>query len=169
MYNCKKGCCNVYINDYKQLTRPFLNKNRKKAGAFIYDPENKKILLVQSRGQYWGAPKGSMELDETTQICAIREVKEETGLDIKVEDFLRATTLYKRATYYYIEMKSGNIALQNQEENDANGITWININCLADLISCGNIIINNNTRILIKKFLNFSIHESGFIKKKYNN
>jgi ADP-ribose pyrophosphatase YjhB (NUDIX family) len=169
IYKCKNGCCDIHVNEAKQSSTTFYLKNKKKAGAFIFDPINKKILLVQSRGLYWGSPKGSIEKDETTQNCAIREVKEETGIEIKVENFLRAVTLYKRATYYYIEMKSSDVVLQNQDGNDANGIGWINVECLKDLVLSGNITINNNTRILIKKFLNFTISGNTFTKTKYNN
>jgi len=167
-YNCEKGCCQIYIQQYDGDAFFSPNKNRKKAGAFIYDPENKKVLLVQSRGQFWGFPKGSIERDEQVQDCAVREVKEETGITINSEDFIKATTIKKRATYYYIEMKSGNINLQEQDENDANGITWICIECLKGLIISGNMIVNNHTRILFKKFLNICLPDGNFIKKKYN-
>ena len=53
-YNCEKGCCQIYIQQYDGDAFFSPNKHRKKAGAFIYDPENKKVLLVQSRGQFWG-------------------------------------------------------------------------------------------------------------------
>jgi ADP-ribose pyrophosphatase YjhB (NUDIX family) len=167
-YNCEKGCCKICIQQYNDQYYFYQNKNRKKAGAFIYDPELKKVLLVQSRGQFWGFPKGSIEQDELVQDCAIREVKEETGISINIQDFIKATTIKKRATYYYIEMKCCDINLQQQEENDANGITWIGIDCLKGLILSGNIMINNHTRILFKKFLNICLPNSNFIKKKYN-
>lgn len=43
-------------------------------------------MLLQRRGDTnkWGFPGGAIELGETPQMAAIREVKEETGLDVKV-------------------------------------------------------------------------------------
>ena len=45
-----------------------------------------KVLLIQ-RGHepfkgYWAFPGGFMNMDETTEQCAVRELKEETGLKI---------------------------------------------------------------------------------------
>ncbi len=47
-----------------------------------------KILLVKHRKgprQYWVLPGGRLEYGETFQECAVRELKEETGLDVRVD------------------------------------------------------------------------------------
>ena len=50
------------------------------AGAILID-KNKKILLQKRRDNgYWDYPAGSMELGESFEECARREVYEETGL-----------------------------------------------------------------------------------------
>jgi 8-oxo-dGTP diphosphatase len=49
------------------------------------------ILLVRHRKgsrQYWVLPGGRLEYGETFYECAVRELKEETGLDVQVERFL---------------------------------------------------------------------------------
>jgi ADP-ribose pyrophosphatase YjhB (NUDIX family) len=46
-----------------------------------------KLLLVNRRGSYdgmWCIPCGHVEWDEDIRICARRELKEETGLDIEI-------------------------------------------------------------------------------------
>lgn len=49
------------------------------------------ILLVRHKKgnqRYWVLPGGRLEYGETFEECAIREVKEETGLDVEMERFL---------------------------------------------------------------------------------
>jgi ADP-ribose pyrophosphatase YjhB (NUDIX family) len=41
------------------------------------------ILLVQYRDKTWGIPGGLMELGESAEDCARREIKEELGLELK--------------------------------------------------------------------------------------
>ena len=53
--------------------------------------DDQKILLVRHRKGnrlYWVLPGGRLEYGETFQECAVRELKEETGLDIQIEKFL---------------------------------------------------------------------------------
>ena len=58
------------------------------AGGCIFN-ENGEVLL-QRRGDSnkWGFPGGTIELGETPQMAAIREVKEETGLEVEVNNLI---------------------------------------------------------------------------------
>lgn len=151
---CKKGCCTLKITNYNS-TRMYYKRNFKKAGAFLYDPEKNKVLLVQSRGVLWGPPKGSLEfsINENYWECAIREVKEETGLDITIHDFLRIVKI-KKIVYYYVERKSEEVEVQDSFDNDANAITWINVDCLEEAVKDGLISLNHHCKILLNIFLN---------------
>lgn len=48
------------------------------AGGFITNEEDE-VLMIYRRGK-WDLPKGKKEAEETIQACALREIKEETGL-----------------------------------------------------------------------------------------
>jgi ADP-ribose pyrophosphatase YjhB (NUDIX family) len=59
--------------------------------SVIVITKDEKILLVRHRKGnrlYWVLPGGRLEYGETFQECAVRELKEETGLDVVVEKFL---------------------------------------------------------------------------------
>ena len=84
--------------------------------------------------------------------CAVREVKEETGLDVSSNDFTNAVKIKNRAIYYYLEMDTCDINVQDSiEDNDANGITWIKLNCLCNAITDGNIVLNHYAKIVLNK------------------
>ena len=68
---------------------------------FIYDPKSTKILLVQSNGNMWGIPKGTIKDNETSICCALREVHEETGLVLDIKDISNSTILYNNCKYFY--------------------------------------------------------------------
>ena len=52
----------------------------------LTDEPEPKILLIQRGGEpfkgCWAFPGGFMDIDETTEECARRELKEETGLEV---------------------------------------------------------------------------------------
>jgi len=155
IYSCNNGCCKLQINPYKKEP-VFYSKNRyKKAGVFIYDPKQSKILLVQSRGQYWGPPKGTLEIGESDRMCAVREVKEETGLDVDEKEFSRAF-IKNQSIYYYLEMDECECVVQGHiEGNDVNGIGWVSIECLYDLVQDDRIELSRNCIKAINYFLDF--------------
>lgn len=169
-YPCEKGCCSIKVKIYNQspVHRP-RRGNCRKAGVFIYDPKEDRVLLVQSRGQLWGPPKGTLEveLNETSVQCAIREVKEETGLDVVGENFSRATKIKNRAMYYYVERDTCDVEVQHHEDckdNDANGITWIKVQCLEECILAGRIVLNQHCKIAFRRFMDKIFPKSGFVK-----
>ena len=168
-YYCEKKCCLIEVSNLVDNLFHRLKRASCKAGVLIYDPDQQRVLLVQSRGQLWGPPKGTVEIskNETSCQCAIREVKEETGLDIAPQDLTRAITIKNRAVYYYAEIKFTPVTIQTgQEDNDANGITWIKIDCLEQMIKSGQIILNQHCKIAFKKFLKLDFPKSDFIKVK---
>lgn len=160
-YLCKNNCCKIFV---AKCNHRLIHKSKHhKSGMFIYDKVSKKILLVQSNGHLWGQPKGSSLDGENERDCAIREVKEETGLEIQPNFATPLLRIQNNASYYYIEREEckllPNIKLK---DNDANGICWININCLEELIQDGNMSISQHCRICIRKFLNKELPYNTF-------
>lgn len=77
-----------------------MSKTVVSCGAVVYrsGPTGTEILLVKQAdtGPSWGIPKGHMEPGETYINTAIREVKEETGITIRVITRLPHVILQKR-------------------------------------------------------------------------
>ncbi len=145
--NCSRGCCSIFIQEY---TRPFKFHRepcRKKAGICLHDTVQNKILIVQSCGKFWGIPKGTLKPNEMFVTGAIREVKEETGLDISHTKFTKYVQI-DSATYYYVEMNVCPVEVQD-EMQDANGISWINLDCLDELVRAKKIELNSHCKTVL--------------------
>ncbi|MBR5658953.1 MAG: NUDIX domain-containing protein [Lachnospiraceae bacterium] len=54
------------------------------AGGCIFNEKGEVLLQRRGNTNKWGFPGGAIEIGETPQMAAIREAKEETGLDVEV-------------------------------------------------------------------------------------
>jgi ADP-ribose pyrophosphatase YjhB (NUDIX family) len=163
-FQCHNNCCTLKIKPYIEQCPEKFRLQRKKSGVFICDPKTNKILIVQSCGHLWGPPKGTLEEGETEIQCALREVLEETGLDIPTEILSKPFAIYNNATYFYLEMNECEVTIPDtHEKNDANGIAWIKIECLEKCIEIGNINISKHFRLLFKKLYGSSLPHSSFL------
>ncbi len=83
------------------------------------------FLIQHQKARYWGFPKGHPEPGETAQQTALRELKEETNLDllrfIRDEPFteqytftLEGKKIFKTVSYFAAEV-GGSIKLQKKE------------------------------------------------------
>lgn len=81
---------------------------------------------------FWSFPKGHQEIGETDIETAIRETREETGLEVKITDanpisvghFVHGGTVYKNTSLFIAEPINGELKLQ---ENEVEQIKWISI------------------------------------------
>ena len=102
-------------------------KKEKSCGCIIL--KNKKVLLVYEKNRnFWGFPKGHMENGETEIETALREVKEEVGLDVEIDKERRYTLNYiirdeidKTTVLYIAKAKNDEIIMQ---ENEIENIRW---------------------------------------------
>ena len=166
-FTCEKGCCSIEMDLSEfQKKKVLLRKRYRKAGVFIYDPKEDRVLLVQSRGQLWGPPKGTIEFGENETQCAIREVKEETGLDVTPSDFTKAIKIKNRAIYFYVEMDSRLASVYIDKtipDNDVNGITWIKLDCLQSCVYDGHMVLNQHCKTVCARFVRRTFPKSKFI------
>lgn len=69
--------------------------------------EDGKILIVKQElieHSHWSFPGGALEFGETIEECLVREMKEETGLDVKVKDLLYICDRFHQLNRHIIDM-----------------------------------------------------------------
>ncbi len=109
------------------------------AGSLIIFDNN---LLLVRRGQepwagYWDIPGGYCEAHEHPKDCAIREAKEETGLDIEITNYhgiwldtISETSIYGDNICIYYTARPINDNLKILDKNEILEIKWFSWNNL---------------------------------------
>jgi ADP-ribose pyrophosphatase YjhB (NUDIX family) len=93
---------------YYQSDSPKPNSLVPAASAVVIDSEDRILLHKRSDNYLWSLPGGAMDLGESIGETIIREVKEETGLNVEV---LKCTGLYTDPRHI-IEFSDGEIRQQ---------------------------------------------------------
>ncbi|MNI52882.1 putative mutator protein MutT4 [compost metagenome] len=108
--------------------------------SLITDNSKSKVLMVHNIDhENWSLPGGAVEINETLEQSIIREVREETGLDIKVFGIVAVNEckfekLNEHAIFFTFraEIIGGNVGINRPEE--IGGITWIDIKKAEELM-----------------------------------
>ena len=108
-------------------------KKESSAGAVVFYQKGRKreYLLLNYLGGHWGFPKGHIQLYEDPIKAAIREIKEETDLDVKIiKGFERKITysfrhrgefVIKDVVFYLAKAKSQKVRLSKEHK----GYVWL--------------------------------------------
>jgi 8-oxo-dGTP pyrophosphatase MutT (NUDIX family) len=113
-------------------------------GIVVRKSENKIQVLLVRRNEDWQLPKGLAESNEKFEETALREVREETGINAKLmkkigkinywyrkEDKL----IYKVVHFFLMESVGGNIEEHNHEMDE---VKWFPIDKACEIVSFKN-------------------------------
>jgi ADP-ribose pyrophosphatase YjhB (NUDIX family) len=118
--------------------------------------KNNKVLCIrQDKGDYkdfiW-APAGHLEPNETLEEGVIREVKEETGLDVKVKKLVMKVEYSQLIFYFYFcDIIGGKLSTKGEIKE----IFWLSFN---------KILKSNKVHPVLYLVASLSIHKPNFYK-----
>lgn len=117
-----------------------------------YHGNTELLLIKHANGGHWSFPKGHVEPGETETETAIREVKEETGIDAMVDTSFREVVCYnpkkdtqKHVIYFLGRAKNYDVKPQPEEVSQTK---WVEISRVQQVLSY------DNDRQLVSKVKN---------------
>lgn len=108
--------------------RPNRSVQDTSAGGVVirWSPNQQIEVVLVGRDHRWNLPKGTPELGETLAQTAVREVTEETGLEVRIVEpihqieysfAVRGTRHFKTVHFYLMESTGGDIANHDWEHD----------------------------------------------------
>lgn len=112
------------------------------AGGVVYKKFGVRIevlLIAKNTSGVWCLPKGKIEQGETHQQAAVREIKEETGVDaliIRPLDDIKynfislhdKAQVFKEVRFFLFEYKEGSISKHLDPDREVDDVKWFEIN-----------------------------------------
>lgn len=112
------------------------------------------VLLIKRKGKdKWETPGGKLEAGESFKECLIREIKEETNVDIIPEFLLLVEQIYESSHWvcigYLCRYKSGEAKILEEEKHE--NVCWFRLNNLPS--------ITEYTKRAVEKYLREKSHK----------
>ena len=134
----------IYDQNFLKLKSAFFKHFMviKAAGGLVKN--HKGELLMIFRREKWDLPKGKLDEGETIEACALREVKEETGLKnlelgkllkITFHTYIQFGKHILKETHWYSMTSKGNENLVPQTEEEITETRWVNKTDLEEYLS----------------------------------
>ena len=126
-------------NNIEEMLKAFKKKLTliQAAGGLVYTPENE-ILFILRRGK-WDLPKGKIDEGEKIEACAVREIKEETGIEnlqignplcITYHTYHQDEKFILKESHWFLVKANKQSNLSPQLEEDIQKCEWVSIDQL---------------------------------------
>lgn len=87
--------------------------------AGVCAKDGKVLMVLQGtieEHKRWSVPSGGLEPEETFEECCIREIKEETGYDVKIIQLLfKKESQFNETHYFEVEVIGGEPTIQDPD------------------------------------------------------
>jgi len=125
----------TFCSLHKKITIKYIKSKFKviEAAGGVVDKDGK-ILLIYRKGR-WDIPKGKLDKGEKKKECAVREVEEETGVKVAIEQKINTTwhtyitnkRYILKKTHWYVMKCLDDQYLSPQEEEDIEEARWMTL------------------------------------------
>lgn len=97
------------------------------AGGIVFNNNGQVLITQHSQNKHWSFPKGLIDQGQTSKEAAVREVKEEGGVEADIIDkvgyskyvyTLNGVKIFKVVTYFLMKYISGDIKDHDFEVSD---------------------------------------------------
>lgn len=136
-------------------------KKEKACGAVVYrwNMDKLEILVIYQKKGFWSLPKGHVEIGENEIKTAYREIFEETGLKVKIDDGFRYVITYspkkdvlKDVVFFVGEEIGGQLRPQEKEVNE---VLWM------DYREALNIITYDDVKVVLKRAFEYLVNKKN--------
>ncbi len=114
------------------------------AGGVVVKREDSILVLLARRGRDWQLPKGMVEEGERIEETAVREVREETGIDARIIKplnrihywyYREGVRIYKTVHFFLMEAVGGNTEEHDREMDE---VRWFEVEEAFEVIAYRN-------------------------------
>ena len=111
---------------YCNKTKKASNFHRYGAGGIVVDADSDRLLIVKG-AQKWSLPKGHLDRGEKYHQCAMREIHEETNLNISLDINDRFIDIKKYVYYIIYLYDADQINIKTNDPLEIQDVKWASI------------------------------------------
>ncbi len=134
------------------------------AGGFVLAADGSRAVALigrttRSNRLEWCVPKGHPEGDETIEQAAVREIAEETGLEVDILEHLGdiryefqtpEKTVVKTVHHFLMQQTGGELTVENDPDQEAVDVRWFSLDELEKQLT------HENERRLARKVIEWA-------------